>query len=81
MFADIRTEWRVADLESKTNENSRRLYEVDSLRRDVDSLEHSLRQARSDIDGLRYELQAEKERTERLENSLEALLLKLNLDL
>jgi len=56
-FDDTRTEWRVADIESKTNANTQKLYEVDSLRSRVGSLECSLREARSDNDGLRSQIQ------------------------
>jgi len=50
-------EWRIADVERKADAAHGRLHEVNSLRSDVDRLEHSLREARSEIDGLRAQLE------------------------
>lgn len=50
-------EWRIQDIERTANRAESRLYELDSLRRDVDSLEHTVRELRAEIDGLRNELQ------------------------
>lgn len=49
MQSHILEEWRVRDIEQKANRCEQRLYELDSLRRDVDSLEHSNREIRADI--------------------------------
>lgn len=61
MRGDIRDEWRLNDIERKAQQAMDRANEVDSLRRDVDSLEHSCRELGSSVDALRYELQALKE--------------------
>lgn len=61
MTGDIRDEWRINELESKIRHLERRFYEIDSLRSDLASLEHSYRQACSAIDGLRAELQVLRE--------------------
>ena len=50
-------EWRLGDIERKADEAVRRLYEIDSIRSDVGSLERSMRELRSEIDGLRIEFQ------------------------
>jgi len=55
-FADIRTEWRVSDIEHKLNQKSER-YEVDSISSDVHRLEHSLQDSCFDISQLRNEFQ------------------------
>ena len=52
------SEWRIQDIERTANRAESRLYELDSLRRDVDSLEHTVRELRAEIDGIRNELQA-----------------------
>ena len=57
MQSHILEEWRIRDVEQKVEHATHRLYELDSLRSDVGSLEHSLREIRSEIDGLRAELQ------------------------
>ena len=51
-------EWRIQDIERTANRAESRLYELDSLRSDVGSLEHTVRELRAEIDGLRAELQA-----------------------
>ena len=56
-FDDTRTEWRIADVERKADENNRRLYELDTLKDNVGSLEHSLREALTEIAGVRSEIQ------------------------
>ena len=49
MQSNILEEWRVRDVEQKANRCEQRLHELDSLRRDVDSMEYSNREIRSDI--------------------------------
>lgn len=66
-------EWRIRDVEQKAERASSRLYELDSLRSDVDSLEHSMRQIRSVVDGLRDELEACKEENLRLRERVDEL--------
>ena len=51
-------EWRIQDIERTANRAESRLYELDSLRSDVGSLEHTVRELRTEIDGLHNELQA-----------------------
>lgn len=58
MQSHILEEWRIRDVEQKAERASSRLYELDSLRGDVGSLEHTVRELRSEIAGLRHELQA-----------------------
>ena len=54
-------EWRLNDIERSAKRAEDRLYELDSIRRDVDSLEHTVRELLAEIDGLRNELQASKD--------------------
>ena len=54
---DIRDVWKLEAIERKADEAHRRLYELDSLRSDVGSLERTNRELSSTVDGLRYELQ------------------------
>ena len=63
---DLRIEWRISDVERKADEANRRLYEIDTLRRDVDSLECSNRQLSTTCDELRSEVQGFEERIARL---------------
>ena len=60
-FDDTRTEWRVSDVERKVNECSNRLHEINSLRRDVDSLERANREISTENDGLRFRLEEAEE--------------------
>lgn len=57
MFADIRTEWRVAEIERALN-NKVDKYERTEADRNVDRLESSLREISSLVDWLRSELEA-----------------------
>lgn len=66
-FEDPRMEWRINDVERKAEEASRRLHEIDSATSRMDSLERSLREARSDIDGLCSQLQTHEETIRRLQ--------------
>ena len=54
-------EWRIQDIERTANRAESRLYELDSLRSDVGSLEHTVRELRAEIAGLRAELQTSQE--------------------
>ena len=56
MFADVRTEWRVADIERQISSLERKSYEVDSLRSDVARLERSNGELGTEIVGLRAQL-------------------------
>jgi len=67
MQPHILEEWRIRDVEQKAERASSRLYELDALHSNVDSLQRENRQLSSDIDGLRSELEACFERLERLE--------------
>ena len=49
----ILEEWRIRDVEQKAERANGRLYELDSLRSDVASLERTIRELRSEINGLR----------------------------
>ena len=55
-FADIRVEWRVAEIES-TLRGKAESYEVSKVASSVDCLERASRETRSEVDGLRSELQ------------------------
>lgn len=69
----ILEEWRIRDVEQKAEQASRRLYELDALRSDVGSLEHSDREICALIDGLRAALDATLDRIEALERTVEEL--------
>ena len=67
-------EWRIQDIERTANRAESRLYELASLRSDVDSLEHTVRELRTEIDGLRDELKTSQERhSQDIAELLEAL--------
>jgi hypothetical protein len=57
MFNDVRSEWRINDIERELRNKVDR-YERTEADRNVDRLEHSLRELSSVVDGLRYELEA-----------------------
>jgi hypothetical protein len=59
-FADIRVEWRVAEIESTLRQKADR-YEISSLRSNVDSLERANRELGAEVIGLRGELEILKE--------------------
>jgi hypothetical protein len=60
-------------IERTANEARNRLHELDSLRRDVDNLEHSLREARAVGDGLRDELRSTQERMNHMEAMIQEI--------
>jgi predicted nucleic acid-binding Zn-ribbon protein len=66
-------DWKIRDIENTSNEAKRRLHELDTLRSDVDRMEHTLWETRAEADGLRNELQAWQERMTRLEAALEEM--------
>lgn len=66
-------DWKIRDIENTANEAKLRLHELDTLRSDVDCMEHTLRKARSEADGLRNELQACQERITQLEARLDEI--------
>jgi len=72
----ILEEWRLRDVEQKAGRTYERLFELDSLRSDVDRLEYSSRETRSEVDGLRVELEAAQERIAQLESMIESLIAK-----
>ncbi len=57
MITGAPLEWQIRDWIREGTNGLAKSYEVDALRRDVDRLECSLREARSEIDGLRTQLQ------------------------
>jgi hypothetical protein len=67
MQGHILEEWRIRDVEQKAERANSRLYELDSLRGDVDSLERANRELCSCIDGLRAAVEACVQRIEELE--------------
>lgn len=69
----ILEEWRIRDVEQKAERANQRLYELDSLRGDVGSLERANRELCSCIDELRYALEASVQRIEALEQMMNEL--------
>lgn len=69
----ILEEWRMRDVEQKAERASSRLYELDSLRSDVGSLERADREICALIDGLRAALDATLDRVAQLERTVEEL--------
>lgn len=64
-YGDIRDDWKLNAIEQKADEANRRLYELDTLRSNVDSLERSNRDISATCDGLRQELQDLQEKVRR----------------
>ena len=73
---DVLGTWRLEAIEWKANEAFRRLYEHDQARRDLDSLEHTLREARSEIDGLRADMQELQRRFDEQARMIEELVIR-----
>lgn len=69
----ILEEWRIRDVEQKAERANSRLYELDSLRSDVGSLERADREIISMVDGLRAALDATLDRVAQLERTVEEL--------
>jgi prefoldin subunit 5 len=65
-FADIRTEWRVDQIE-RDLQRKVESHEVSTLRSDVDSLERANRELSSCIDGLRATCETLLQRIEEIE--------------
>jgi predicted RNase H-like nuclease (RuvC/YqgF family) len=65
-FADIRTEWRVDQIERDLQRKAES-HEVSTLRSDVDSLERANRELISYIDGLRSTCETLLQRIEEIE--------------
>ena len=53
--------WKLNDIERKADEAKRRLYELDALRGNVDSLERENREISAAVNGLRLELETLRE--------------------
>jgi len=62
----ILEEWRLRDIEQKAERATSRLWELDTLKSDVGSLEHTLRETRSILDELRNEIQRQEIRLNEL---------------
>lgn len=73
MKMHVLEEWRIRDVEQKAERASSRLYELDSLRSDVGSLERADREICSLIDGLHAALDATLDRVATLERTVEEL--------
>lgn len=67
-MTDIRDEWRIRDVEQKAERACQRLYELDSFRSKLDSLERANGALSSCIDGLRATVEACLNRIEHFEN-------------
>jgi len=63
-------EWRIADIERKAERSASRLYELDTLRSDVDRLERENRELSACIDGLRAALESTLDRVISLETRI-----------
>lgn len=68
----ILEEWRLRDIEQKADRANSRLYEIDSLRSDLDRLERAVRDLSAMVDGLRNELQANQDKTRELQDWIDA---------
>jgi phage shock protein A len=69
----ILEEWRVRDIEQKADRAERRLYELDSLRSTLDSVERANRELSSCVDDLRCTCESLLQRIEQLENQLNTI--------
>lgn len=69
----ILEEWRIRDVEQKVEWVNQRLYELDSLRSDVGSLERANRELCSCIDGYRFALEASAQKIEAIEQRVNEL--------
>ena len=67
MVGDIRDEWRIRDVERKAQQAIDRLYELDSLRSKLDSMERTNRELSTCVDGLRATVETCLEKIDRLE--------------
>lgn len=68
MFADIRTEWRVNDIENSLKGKTDR-HELSTTNRNVDRLEYSLRELSAEIARLRSELQTTQNELDNIKNA------------
>jgi len=66
-------EWRIDAIEQKAQRACDSLWKLDSLRSDVDRVEHSVREICTCVDGLRSALEASLSRIEQLERTAEEL--------
>ena len=73
MQGHILAEWRIRDVEQKAERANSRLYELDSLRGDVGSLERADREICALIDGLRSALDSALDRVAALERTVDEL--------
>jgi len=55
----ILEEWRIRGIEQKTERATSRLYELDTIKNDVGSLEHTVRELNSLVNELRSQLQVQ----------------------
>jgi predicted nucleic acid-binding Zn-ribbon protein len=69
----ILEDWRIRDVEQKAERAHSRLWELDSIRSDVGSLERANREICTSVDELRTTVEACLSRIEALERRLEAL--------
>lgn len=76
-FADIRVEWRVADIERNLQRKADS-HEVSTLRSDVDSLECTNRQLSSEVTVLRTELQTLQDSIRTLQDQINELMPELS---
>jgi len=70
MYGDLRDDWRIRAVEQKADRSESRLYELDTLRNNVDSLERANVAICACIDGLRGALDACLNRIEVLEREV-----------
>ena len=73
MFADIRTEWRVTDIERSLHGKADS-YRLDETNGDVDRLERSLREISSVVDELRSQCEERESRVRELERQIQEII-------
>lgn len=61
MHGDIRDDWKLNEIDNKAQRAMDKANEIDSVRSNVDSLEHLCRELSTQVDGLRHELQSLKD--------------------
>jgi len=73
MFADIRTEWRVNEIERSLQQKADR-HEISSISGDVDRLQCSLREARAETYELRAQLQEVQDHLQNITSIVEQIM-------
>ena len=69
-MGDIRDVWKLEGIERKADEAHRRLYELDTLRSNVDSLERENREVSAAVNELRSDLETLREEMRQIREEL-----------